>query len=235
MNRISLFLSVFVLAFLMVSGIGLAQNHHPDAQAKGEAVSETGAMPMPMNQKMMAGQEGMKGGMMQSDMMAKCKQHGGMMGKGMMGKGMMGKGMNHSGMMAMMKDPIFKALHATGCPGFLLMSGNKLVLSEKQINNLKRLKADFQKTAVKNKADVDVAKIELKELLDTATPDFGQVKNKITQISSLEQKLRLDFLNVVIRSRKLLTAEQLKTLRSLSNNCCQGMGGKGMMGQGMMK
>ncbi|NIA30824.1 MAG: hypothetical protein GWP06_13040, partial [Actinobacteria bacterium] len=73
MNRISLFLSVFVLAFLMVSGIGLAQNHHPDAQAKGEAMS------MPMSQKMMGGQKGMKGGMMQGDMMAKCKQHSGMM------------------------------------------------------------------------------------------------------------------------------------------------------------
>ena len=141
------------------------------------------------------------------------------------------------GMMAMMQDPIFKTLHGTGCPGYLLKSGDKLALSEKQINNLKKLKADFQKTAIKNRASVDVAEIELKELLDTAAPDFGQVKNKITQLGSLKQKLYLDYLNVVIQSRKLLTAEQLKTLRSLSNNCCKGMGGggNGMMGQEMMK
>lgn len=237
MNRISLFLSVVVLAFFLISGTGLAQNHHPDGAAKGEAISEAGAMPAAMQQKMMGGQKGMKGGMMHKDMMAKCKQHGGMMGKGMMQGGMMGKGMmQHNGMMAMMQDPIFKTLHRTGCPGFLLMSTDKLTLSEKQINNLKKIKADFHKTAIKNKASIDVAKIELKEILDTASPDFGQVKNKITQISSLQQKLRLDFLNVVIQARKLLTAEQLKTLRSLANNCCKGMGGgdNGMMGQGMM-
>lgn len=222
MNRTSLILSVFVLAFFMVSGLALAQNHHPDAAAKGEAVSEAGAMPMAMSQKMMGGQAGMKGGMMQGDMMAKCKQ---------MHSGMMGKGMKHGGsMMAAMNDPVIKTLHGYGCPGFLLKSAGKLELTKSQIASLKALKTEFQKTVVRNKADIEVAKIELKELLDADNPNFNKVKSKVNQIGTLEQQLRLNFLDKVVQSRKILTADQLQKLKALSDNCCKG---KGMMGKGM--
>lgn len=257
MKKILNVLAIAVTALFLTTQMGLAQHsEHHNGEKADTTKSASGSAMMPMHQQMMSGNTTTPRGMMRSSEGQSMEQGSGMMmgGKGMMkdrmmgGKGkmqgqsmmgkckmmhgsMMGKGMMQGGMgMMAMHDPVFKSLHTYGCPGFLLMSADKLALSEQQISALKAIKTDFQKTAVKNKADTDVAKIELNELLNAASPDFGKVKSKITQISSLEEQLRLDFLNRVIQARKLLSAEQLKTLKSISGKCC-----KGMMGMNMMK
>jgi len=152
-------------------------------------------------------------GMMQGSMMSQCKMHG------QMGQKMMG-----------MSDPVIKALHSAGCPGFVLKSTDKLELSEKQVSDLKVLKSEFQKFSIRKNADIKIAKLELNGLLDSANPDFGKIKNKVEQIGALEQGLRFEFLSTVQKSRAILTAEQLNKLTGLSKNCCMGM-----MSQSMMK
>lgn len=131
------------------------------------------------------------------------------------------------GMMQMGHDPVFGMLHTYGCPGFLLKNSAQLGLTEKQTETLKTLMLEFKKTAVKNNADVKIALVDIKEVMNSAQPDFGKVKSLINKISSLKQQLRLSFLETLIQGRKALTPEQLNKLQSLTDKC--GMGGHGMM------
>ena len=87
----------------------------------------------------------------------------------------------------------------------MLKVSEKLELNEKQVDDLKRLKADFQKFAVQKNADIKVANIELSELKEIANPDFEKISKKITQLGSLNQDLRFEFLSTIQKSRELLT------------------------------
>ncbi len=172
----------------------------------------------------MHGKGMMQGGMMGGKGMMQCGMMG---GKGMMQGGMHGKGMMQGGMMAM-SDPVIQTLHNSGCPGFLLKSAEALNLTDAQKATLESLKLDFQKRAVKNKASFDVAKIEVKQLLNLDNPNFNKIKTKIKEIGATEQNLRTSFLNNVVQARKVLTKEQLKKVKSLSTSCRSGMMGMGM-------
>ncbi|MHB2154006.1 Spy/CpxP family protein refolding chaperone [Calditrichota bacterium GD2] len=138
--------------------------------------------------------------------------------------------MDHKSM-DMMSDPVLKTLHSYGCPGFLLKSASKLNLSEKQIQTLTGLKLEFKKAAVKNKADIKIATLDIQEAMNADQPDFNKVKKAIKKINSLQQELRDNFLNTLIKSRKVLTAEQFKVLKTFASGCCKGM----QPGQGMMQ
>ena len=186
------------------------------------------------NQPLLAQEKAPQKGMQHMKMMQKQEkepgQKAGMQGMhGSMMKGMM-KGSEHMSM-GMMNDPVFKALHSYGCPGFLLKSAKKLNLTEKQIQTLTNLKLEFKKAATKNKADIKIATLDIQQAMNADQPDFDKVKKAINKISSLEQELRNNFLNTIIKARKVLTSEQLKTLKTLSSDCCKGM----QHGQGMMK
>lgn len=156
-----------------------------------------------------------------------------MMGEGMMGQGMM-HGMHGMSMMGM-GDPVIMQLCHFGCPGFLLELTDELNLSEKQMSDLKSVKTDYQKYATKNKAELKVTKIELTELLDMTKPDFGKVRNKVDAIATIEKELRFKFLDVIEKSRNLLSDDQLKMLQTYKLKEDTGMMGRDMMKGKMMQ
>ena len=125
-------------------------------------------------------------------------------------------GMMHGAGMMSMGDPLFKALHGYGCPGFALKFTGQLGLSQDQIQKLQALKLEFKKIAVKNQADRQVATIELKEILNAKNPNFKKAQAKLNQITLLEGKLRTAFLNTIERGRQVLTPDQLQKLKGLS-------------------
>ncbi len=161
---------------------------------------------------------------------------GGMQGKMMMGKGkMMGMGHIDSGMMQMKSDPVMGTLHQFGCPGFLLKNAVQLKLTDQQKQTLNALKLEFKKFAIKIQADIKVAKLDIKEAMNADSPNFKKIKASVKTINTLQEELRTNFLNTLLKARKVLNADQLKTLKTLAANCCQGMPGKGMMHHQMMK
>ena len=146
---------------------------------------------------------------------------------GMM-QGNMMMGMMHGNGMKGMSDPLFKALHGYGCPGFVLKFTDQLDLSQEQVQKLEFLKLEFKKAAVQNAADRQVATIDLKQILNANRDDFKKARATINQINALEGKLRLTFLNTIEQGRQVLTADQLQKLNMLSTqspmkNCKGGM------------
>ena len=135
-----------------------------------------------------------------------------MMMRHMMSSGMMPDRMEKEG------DPIKKELHSLGCPGFFVRQAEKLGLSEEQVADLKAIKWDQQKSAIKKKAEVKIAHVELKELLDQEPVNFDKLKTKITRIGEMEKEMRLARLASIEKSHKLLTVEQLEKAKTLKKH-----------------
>lgn len=205
-------LSVTVLALLLISGMALGQQGCHGGQL--QACQPEAAQQMGLSQQTMC------------PMMQK------MMGGGMMSRGTMGQGM--------MGDPVCKDLHKSGGPGFYEKYAEDLGLSEQQVKDLKAIWSAHKKGVIRKKADIQIAKIELGEILGQDSIDFGKAKAKVMQIGSLDQDIRLDLLSSIEKAQKVLTTEQLAKFKTLKGQCCKGMMKTGMMksgtmGMGMMK
>ena len=153
----------------------------------------------------------------------------GMMGKGSeMGPGMMGE---H---------------HILG----KLMS---LGLDEKQKEAVKEIVRKTMKETIKKRADLDIARIDLRDLLDKDSVNMRAVESKLKQIASLETDIHLSHIKAHEEIKSELTPDQRKKLKEMmehgmmmgkmgmmeGKDCCEMMGGMkgGMMegkGCGMM-
>ncbi len=202
MKRLNLlFTSLTVAAFLLMgfSQPTMAQEKMPKQGTKRMMPKQSGTQ-MPMN----------------------------MQKTGMPGK-KMGMKMGHKNMemMQMMSDPVIKSLHSYGCPGFLLKNATELNLTDQQKQALNNLKLEFKKSATKIKAEIKIATLDIQEAMNTNQPDFGKVKSNVKKIDNLQAQLHSQFLNTLIKGRKVLDSKQLSKLNALP---------KGMSGHhGMMK
>lgn len=162
------------------------------------------------------------GAQMQGHMQRQAKG-GQMMGQGMMG-GMMGQSM-HKGMMS-------GAMH--GGFDFYLNRADQLGLSEVQVEQLRKLKFEFDKANVRRKADLQVAKLELKELKATPEVDAKKVEAKIREVHNLQAQIEANGFQAELNAKAVLTDEQKAKLNELA--CCGQTQGPGMMnGGGMMQ
>jgi len=144
---------------------------------------------------------------------------GGMQGGGMMeGMGHEGMGMMHGmggGMMMDDDHPMWKHLMSLG-------------LDDKQKDALKALRSRTMKDMVKKKADMQIAGIELKDLLDKDPVDLKAVEASVKRKESLKGEMFLAHVRAHEEMKSLLTADQRKRLKEMME---AGHGaGCGMMG-----
>lgn len=160
-------------------------------------------------QAQMCGCMGEKGGGM---------QEGGMMGgMGHQGMAMMhGMGGMQGGAMMMDDDhPMWKHLMGLG-------------LDDKQKDALKALRSKTMKDMVKRMADMQIAGIELKDLLDKDPVDMKSVEVSLKKNASLKTEMFLAHIKAREEMKSILTPDQRKRLKEMME---AGRGaGCGMMG-----
>jgi Spy/CpxP family protein refolding chaperone len=166
--------------------------------------------------------------------MCKCMDK---MGEGMGGGMHMMGGMKHEGMESMggmmrggmgMKEemkgedhPMWKHLMALG-------------LDEKQKDAVREIKSRLAKDTIRKKAEKQVAKIEMKDILAKDPVDMKAVETKLRQKESLETDIRLAHIKAMEEVKAKLTPEQRKKMKEMMELGGM-MGGMGMMkGCGMM-
>ena len=137
-----------------------------------------------------------------------------MMAPNMMGGGRSGMKMQ-PGRLPEWGDPIKRALSHLRGPDFFALHAEKLDLSEDQVADLKAIRWDHRKSVIKKRADIQIAHVELEELLDQEPVNFEKVKAKIILIGDLEQEMLLAHLSIIQKAHRVLTAEQLKEAKSL--------------------
>ena len=107
-----------------------------------------------------------------------------------------------------------------------------LGLDDNQTVQVKPILYKLQKDMVKKKADIEVAEVELEEILGKDPVDLKAAEAKVKQIASLKAEAAMIHIQGIENIKAKLTAEQKKKLTEMMQ--IKGMG-HGMMDCPMMK
>jgi len=115
--------------------------------------------------------------------------------------------------------------------GLLALANNPrarayLNLSDQQVNRLHQIGVDAQKSSVKNRADLQLRGIELRELLRADNPDHDAIMRKVDEISALRGQVAKQRMETMLMARNVLTPEQQKKLRSFREEHAFGGSGR---------
>jgi Spy/CpxP family protein refolding chaperone len=130
-------------------------------------------------------------------------------------KGMQGKGMHEGQMMA-------EKFAALG-------------LDEKQKETVKAIHLKTKKDMIRKKADVDIAHMELRELLGKDPVDLQAAEAKVKQIESLKTDMKMTHIKAREEIKLVLTPEQKKKFAAMHDGCMECGDGPGGMGCDMHK
>ncbi|MFA5352890.1 MAG: periplasmic heavy metal sensor [Thermodesulfovibrionales bacterium] len=147
------------------------------------------------------------------------------MGCGPMGKGMMGGGM---GMMGM----------GRGMMGQGMMQMAALGLDSRQRAAVSGIMSRTMKEMVRKRAEMQIAAIELNELLAADPADMKAVEAALRKMEAMRTEMRLAHIKARMEIMSILTPDQKKRFSELMMRrpMMRGMGRQGMMGgMGMMQ
>ncbi len=106
-----------------------------------------------------------------------------------------------------------------------------LGLSDKQRDALKAIRSRVAKETIKKRADLELAQVELRELLGKESVDMSAVEASLKKAESVRTDLRLSHIKAREEIRAVLTPEQRKKLKEdIAGFMMRGTrhGGKGM-------
>jgi Spy/CpxP family protein refolding chaperone len=109
---------------------------------------------------------------------------------------------------------------------------DKIGMTREQAQKIRTETFDFQKAQIRNRADVQVKKLELRELLSAENPNRGTINSKLEEISAArlaQAKASVDF---HLDMRAALTPDQKLKLQQMRKEFFQHRSGSGGPGNG---
>ena len=113
------------------------------------------------------------------------------------------RGHRHSGFARLLNDPAIR---------------QQVGITDEQAATLRKQEADFRKTEVRDRADVEVKRIDLKELLAADKPDRAAINAKLQEISAAQLSLQKSAIDYHLTMRDAITPAQREKLRELLRN-----------------
>jgi Spy/CpxP family protein refolding chaperone len=98
---------------------------------------------------------------------------------------------------------------------FMLEHGAELGLTPAQVQELERIRSDFQKDAIKLNTDQLAAEMEVAALLRADPVDVAKVEAKIRESERLKADFRVGRVRAIERGKAQLTAEQRAKLTTM--------------------
>jgi Spy/CpxP family protein refolding chaperone len=114
-----------------------------------------------------------------------------------------------------MEGPLGKVLGGPGGPEAYMRHAGELGLSDAQKDQLKEIFASHRKEMIQKRADVEIAEVELRELMMPDSPQFDKAKKKVSQIAKMHGEIAGRQLDALQKARDVLTVEQIEKLKSL--------------------
>jgi Spy/CpxP family protein refolding chaperone len=116
-------------------------------------------------------------------------------------------------------------------------------ITDEQAATIRKQEADFRKTEIRSRADLEVKRIDLKDLLAADKPDRAAIHAKLQEISAAQLSLQKSAIDYRLTMRDAITAAQREKLRQLMRDRWQrdgrgrpgannGPGRRGPVGQG---
>ncbi len=144
-------------------------------------------------------------------MMGSCPNKQGMMNMMKRGTG----GMQDHGMMAGCPKPGMIARQAVLEIRKYLSNAEKIGLNEEQIKQLKAINERLETNIIKKKADMKIAVIRLKNLINSDMPEAASVKARVKEVSKAMEDLLDTATQAVVDARRILTPEERKRASTL--------------------
>lgn len=106
----------------------------------------------------------------------------------------------------------------------MLMSKEQLGLTADQERSLRGLRANFQKESIKQTAEIDVAELDLSDLLEQEKVDIAKAEALARKIAMLRADLRVARIKTIEAGKAVLTPEQRGKLEQLGRESTNGSG-----------
>jgi Spy/CpxP family protein refolding chaperone len=106
----------------------------------------------------------------------------------------------------------------------------QLGVSTDQAAKIRQQEADFRKTAIRSRAELEIKRIDLREMMAADKPDRATIDAKLQEISTSRLVMEKSAVNFRLNSRDTLTPEQRQKLRDLMRNRWARDGGPGERG-----
>jgi len=95
----------------------------------------------------------------------------------------------------------------------ILAFSSELGLSAEQTQRVEEIRLKSERKAIKLKADLKLAQLDLRSLLQKDYPDKGAVYKKVEEIGALRTRLEKNRIDTRLEVHNLLSPEQRKKLR----------------------
>lgn len=103
------------------------------------------------------------------------------------------------------KSPLFQIERFAG----------ELGLSEEQLSTIKVKRFEIEKHFIELSSQIQLADLELRELMNSEKPDMDEIKRKIEKIGRLKSDLHFTKVQGQLEIKNILTSEQLEKLKDL--------------------
>jgi Spy/CpxP family protein refolding chaperone len=129
------------------------------------------------------------------------------------------RGHRHSGFARLLNDPSIR---------------QQVGITDEQAATMRKQEADFRKTQIRGRADLEVQRIDLKGLLAADKPDRAAINAKLQEISAAQLSLQKSAIDYRLTMRDAITPAQREKLRQLMRDRWQrdGRGRPGAEGPG---
>ena len=104
----------------------------------------------------------------------------------------------------------------------------QLKLTDDQQTQIKKLHYDFQKKAIQDGSKIQLARLDLRQLISADPPDKASIEAKLKEVSDLQYQKKLDLVDHLFAVRAILTPEQRKMWKEHMHNMWEGNHGAGM-------
>ena len=102
-----------------------------------------------------------------------------------------------------------------GGMGMLTRLADKLDLSEEQQAEIKDIHALHKKNVIRRNADLQIARVELQELMQQEEPDLNAIEDQVRNVANLGAGIKYSQIKVGIDTKNVLTEEQQAKLKEL--------------------
>jgi hypothetical protein len=91
----------------------------------------------------------------------------------------------------------------------------KMGLSDEQVMKMKPIQSEMQKKQVRFKADLKIAEIELREIMDVKDFDMDKAVSGVKKIADIKTAQHLEMFKAMKKIHALLTDEQFKKMKKM--------------------
>jgi len=101
----------------------------------------------------------------------------------------------------------------------------KLGITAEQVGAIRKQQSDFRKAQIRDRADLQVKRVDLQDLLQADKPDRAAIDSKLQEISAARLALEKSAIHYRLAMREAITPEQREKLHQLMSERWQRAGG----------